>query len=188
MSTQARQNPELPWYTICIALYSRGDGTFHWAIVVPLDSYVAAKFHATNRGSYENGWAPFRLKTMDETLATSQNACVVLKIGESTINQGNSLNMCLPCFEGNLGEQTIDSLNAIFRDVPMENIPSEANEPFSPMTWVRQAVRALHRRGIINCPDARKVEEEVIRYATANDEGVVMGMAGFTIHESAYSS
>lgn len=46
----ARWSPLTP-ESIC--LFSQGDGTFHWAIYIPITTTVVDKYHATN---HSGGW------------------------------------------------------------------------------------------------------------------------------------
>ncbi|CAL1697258.1 unnamed protein product [Somion occarium] len=162
-------NAELPQSSICITLYSHGDTTYHWAIVAPIDRYYAAKFHATNRGSAGWLYKPWQYKSVDEVLSSSRTAVVVVKI--------------------ELGSNTIDALNSLLKDIPMTiTNPEEADEPFGTKVWVRQAIRALHHARIIHCPDARKLEAEVLGYADANDEDIIHGKGGFKIHVAVSST
>ena len=68
---------------ICVALFARGDGLFHWAFVIPnIPSDVGgtdtAKLHVTNR---EGGW---KYEMCHHDLAKEDSICSVVKIGESS--------------------------------------------------------------------------------------------------------
>lgn len=77
-----RINPDLPTDAICIAVFSRGDGTFHWTLAVPDDSGYAVEFHATNRGSvYPSKPWTYQMRTTN--LQKSLHASVIVIIGMS---------------------------------------------------------------------------------------------------------
>ncbi len=68
---------------ICVALFARGDGLFHWAFVIPnnpsdVGGTDTAKLHVTNR---EGGWT---YEMCRHDLAKEDSICSVVKIGESS--------------------------------------------------------------------------------------------------------
>ena len=62
--------------TICVCLFARGDGKFHWAIIVPTSPQDARKYHAKDFGS--GNWT---YECVDECVLRSPVACAVVKIG-----------------------------------------------------------------------------------------------------------
>lgn len=69
--------PPLPVGSIACALFSRGDGTFHWALVIPTDTKNVVKLHATNIQG------PWVYEKVNHALDKSVKLCVVVKIGAS---------------------------------------------------------------------------------------------------------
>lgn len=63
--------------SICCALFSRGNGTFHWSLAVFEPNGQARKIHAVNGGG--GAWS-FESRRHD--VLSSRTACVVVKIGE----------------------------------------------------------------------------------------------------------
>lgn len=77
---------------------------------------------------------------------------------------------------GRLGDTTTEQLDELLKEIPMAvTEPAEANEQFTPQVWIRQAARALNSAGIIRCPDARALENEILSLAVDNDEPTVLG-------------
>lgn len=70
----------VPIGSICCGLSSRGDGSFHWTLLFPIDTTTAIKLHATN---FQGPW---EFEKTYQTLETSPSAtiCVVVKIGGSS--------------------------------------------------------------------------------------------------------
>lgn len=62
--------------TICACLFARGDGKFHWAIIIPTSPRNATKYHAKDFGG--GNWI---YESADECILYSQFLCAVVKIG-----------------------------------------------------------------------------------------------------------
>ena len=79
--SSASESPSVPVGSICCGLSSRGDGTFHWTLLFPIDITTAIKIHATN---FQGPW---EFEKTYQTLETSPSAtiCVVVKIGASAM-------------------------------------------------------------------------------------------------------
>ena len=65
--------------TIFCALFSRGDGSFHWALVVPINQRIGMKMHATN---VTGAWV---FTATEHDLLKSKTLCVLVKIGASSL-------------------------------------------------------------------------------------------------------
>lgn len=68
--------PALPVDTINIGLLSRGDGSFHWAIMVPFNETCAHVMQATNIQG------PWVYERKIEDVLKSQRTVVIVGIGE----------------------------------------------------------------------------------------------------------
>ncbi|GJE86160.1 hypothetical protein PsYK624_022400 [Phanerochaete sordida] len=136
---------------ICAVLYAQWQARkYHWAICIPHSSTTVKKFHvkesSTGNFSYEE-------PPPDENLSVSPAVSVVVKLGE-----------CTP-------KHTVDYIHSLLRAIPMQT-PKEdvAKEPrFSSRVWWKEAVRTLHRHGVIHCPDVHELERELFQFAELND-------------------
>lgn len=76
---QDMPGPKLPLFHVYACLFTRRDGTFHWALAIPQgDGSIVHKLHATND---DGGW---RYECVNHTVVTSITMCVATKIGESS--------------------------------------------------------------------------------------------------------
>ena len=173
----------MPLGRICCALYSRGDGRFHWTIVIPVDPINAVEMHAINtRG---RGWA---YQKRNRSLHKSATLCVLAVIGMHIINTISPFcyPLTLQLLSGIITEMnTIDKISGLLEQIPM-TIPSidmglEFN--FTCRVWFKQAVRVRSAHGVIRCPSVTTLEEELVEMGGMNDESV-SGGGIFTIHVS----
>lgn len=51
--------------------------------------------------------------------------------------------------------------------LPREDIDREPR--FCSRVWWKEAVRTLHRHGVIHCPDVYELEREIYQYVALND-------------------
>ena len=78
-NTMSLQVPSLPIGSIFYALFSRGDGSFHWALVFPINKKIGVKMHATNT---TGAWV---FEAVEHDLIKSYSLCVLVKIGASDV-------------------------------------------------------------------------------------------------------
>ncbi|KAJ6486369.1 hypothetical protein C8R47DRAFT_979683 [Mycena vitilis] len=138
---------------ILAVVFDRGNlGTFHWAICVPLDSTVAAKYHVTDSsGDWEfeldeRGAVPLHNLIAAQKTTGSQQICAAVKIVDR--------------------EVLTPFLNTIEMAVPV--VDKERERKFTCRVWFRQAIRELHDTGFLECSDVDALEKECIRYGLGN--------------------
>lgn len=69
-------NTRAPADSICAVLFSRGDGSFHWAIAIPSNNSQSAELlHANNL------YALWSFERRTHNVYQSKSACVIVKIG-----------------------------------------------------------------------------------------------------------
>ncbi|TFY72336.1 hypothetical protein EVG20_g669 [Dentipellis fragilis] len=163
--TMPEPKPVLEIGSIYGALFSRGDGKFHWALVVPLESDTgqdAVKMHATNLGT--GVWRYVREPDK------SPNLCVVVKLGETSPLQ----NM-------------VDYIDDLLKNIPML-VPEEdmiMEDTFTCRVWFKEAVRVLAANGIVKCLDVHSLEKEMFEYGEENDIQTGLGYP-YKAHASQY--
>ncbi|EMD34050.1 hypothetical protein CERSUDRAFT_97974 [Gelatoporia subvermispora B] len=135
--------PPIPLGALYACLFSRGDGTFHWSLVLPQSPSLVHKFHATN---LQGGW---HFERVPDKLAQSVNACCVVKLAPA-----------LP--------DSTDALQACLEALPMATPAADAPHPFTCRIWFRAAVRTLHARGVLHCADVDALEAELRALAEAH--------------------
>lgn len=137
---------------ICTVLYAQRQAAdkYHWTICIPYSSTNVKKLHAKEDSAdsyfYEE-------PIPDENLAASPTVCAVVKLGECT------------------SKHTIDYIHDLLRAIPMQ-LPREdvgKESRFGCRVWWREAVRTLHRNGVIHCPDVHELEREVYQFAERNE-------------------
>ncbi|KAJ7682637.1 hypothetical protein DFH06DRAFT_1290035 [Mycena polygramma] len=145
---------------ILAVVFDRGNlGTFHWAICVPLNSTVAAKYHVTDsKGEWEfeldeQGGIPLHDLMVSQKNTSSQKICAAVKIG--TLDRRVVDREVLTPF-----------LNTIEMAVPV--VDKERERIFTCRVWFRQAIRELHETGFLECSDVDALEKECIRHGLGN--------------------
>ncbi|PIL25237.1 hypothetical protein GSI_13126 [Ganoderma sinense ZZ0214-1] len=151
---------------ICCVLFSRGDGSFHWAIVVPSStSNMADVFHARN----PEGFWEFEQTKVD--VSNSKHVCVVVKIGTVT------------------STDTVGRILQLVQNIPM-GIPAfevgRVELTFTCRVWFKQAIRVLHANGILSCPNVYALEQELVLYGRAQDRKTRSGL-GYKYHVASTS-
>lgn len=155
---------------ICAVLYAQWQARkYHWAICIPHSSTTVKKFHAkessTGNFSYEE-------PPPDENLSVSPAVSVVVKLGTSrATSRAIRLSHALRHIGECTPKHTVDYIHSLLRAIPMQT-PKEdvAKEPrFSSRVWWKEAVRTLHRHGVIHCPDVHELERELFQFAELND-------------------
>lgn len=174
--------PIVPVGRICGALYARGDGTFHWALVVPVDLKTGVKMHATN--VYGGGWI-YEKKT--ETFLESMTPlCTLIAIGEFTCTVRLSESL-FSHHNHTLGDIpptiTLEKMSTLLEAIPMSISSSDmaVESRFSCRVWFKQAVRSLMEHGIVKCRDVIALENEMKRLAADNEDNIIMGLGTFTV-------
>ncbi|KAH7910986.1 hypothetical protein BJ138DRAFT_1063969 [Hygrophoropsis aurantiaca] len=157
------KNPDLLQDSICICLFSRGDGKFHWAIIIPVGYKQAQKFHITNL--HGPSWV---FESVSEMVSASETACIVAKIGS-------------------LGIHTVEDINNRVKNIPLISTAADSAEPFTCRIWVRYAVRALHDTGYINCPNVLALENEIRVVGESNDAETIQGK-GYKLYTASNST
>ncbi|KAK7461681.1 hypothetical protein VKT23_008109 [Stygiomarasmius scandens] len=158
----------LPVDAICAALYSRGDGTFHWALVLPYSPTKCHKFHVSN---LTGPWVYTRGLEDDFSPGKPNPICVVAQLATPLSSASNSSPI--------MARKLDDLLEPIPHETPAEDPPEE----FRCRTWFRRAVRVLHDAGYINCSDAFALMNELWEMGGEQDEKTVQGM-GFVVKKS----
>ncbi|KAH9830498.1 uncharacterized protein C8Q71DRAFT_368342 [Rhodofomes roseus] len=153
--------PTIPIGGIYAGLFSRRDGTFHWTVMVPLNDTVCEKFHATEDS---NGW---RYEHTPHTVVTSRTACVVVKIAQ-------------------LNNLTIEYLDRLLSTIPMETLPADQGQQFTCRIWFREAIRRLHKAGVLQCPSVNNLEFELKDQASSHYMNLERG-ATYKVLTSEYS-
>ncbi|KIY45572.1 hypothetical protein FISHEDRAFT_49049 [Fistulina hepatica ATCC 64428] len=154
MEPDTVSRPLLPVGHICVGLFSRGDGKFHWSILLPFSTTHTYVYHATNL--YGGGWIhELQVRNVHDWLTT----CAVIRLsGPTGLTSPETLNDLL-------------NIKYISMDTPTTDPP----EPFTCRVWVRKAIRVLHGSGYINCPNAIALEDELRAFGEAQDPATITG-------------
>ncbi|KAF3898145.1 hypothetical protein GTR04_0992 [Trichophyton interdigitale] len=150
-------------YSIYVMLSSRGANPgFHWGIFIPTKTPDGHLWHATNR---EGGWKLDQRPS--ENVPYSMSLVLAHKIG--AVNNTN-------------WQTCIDTLNGI----PAGPHPSpNTGETFSCRTWVKDAIIALEKAGIISLDgDISAVEVMLINEASKYKKYVEEGDNGVKVKNS----
>ena len=97
-------------------------------------------------------------------------------------------NLTVPCATGECTpKHNVDYIDHVLRTIPMQTpeVDLGKESQFSSRVWWREAVRTLHRNGIIHCPDVDALEREARHFAGTND--VSQSPAGYKYFVSRYS-
>ncbi|GBE80526.1 hypothetical protein SCP_0302410 [Sparassis crispa] len=155
--------PTVPPGGIYAGLFRRGDGTFHWTIIISQDAgHVVNKFHATEDS---RGW---RFEYSLHTIVRSVSACAVVKIGTLSSNR------------------LVGDIHTLLKDIPMQTPVADLPQSFSCRIWFKEAVRVLSNNGIIRCPAVSRLEAEL--KGIAREQEVLIGLGyDYKIFVSDYS-
>ncbi|KAH0582213.1 hypothetical protein H2248_011861 [Termitomyces sp. 'cryptogamus'] len=135
---------------ILAVLFSRfEEGTFHWAICIPLDDSKAAKYHV--RQSHLHWW--FEDPVPEHDILVSQTLSAAIKIG--------SLNPDVV---------SRDILRDILMPIPIAvpDVDKDREPRFTCRVWFREAIRRLHNHRVILCSNVDELEKECNTYALGN--------------------
>ncbi|KAI0374578.1 hypothetical protein BV20DRAFT_520209 [Pilatotrama ljubarskyi] len=80
----------------------------------------------------------------------------------------------------------MEKIDEYLKTIPMETPPEDAPQQWSCRIWLKAAVRKLHEKGVLNCPDVNKLEYELKSVATDARIGVEMGRS-YRLEVSDYS-
>jgi len=148
---------QLEDYSIYVTLSLRGaEPGFHWAIFVPTKKPQGQVWHAVN-GS--GGW------TMEI---------------EATAAIPTSMSLCL-CFKvGTVTSKSWDVFRTTLGSVPGSGQPSpNTQETFTCRVWVKDALVALHKAGVIQLTKAiSTIEQMAVQRAESNRSAVEQGTGG----------
>lgn len=124
---------------------------YHWILFATDGTTVSDKFHATNR---QGGW---QYQKATHSIWESRSLFAAVQFAQ-------------------LHGRTADELDGLLRTIPMAVPPSEsAGTQFTCRIWFREAVRVLHREGIVNVPDVDELEAELKGLAADAQAGVESG-------------
>jgi len=164
--------------SICCGLSSRGDGTFHWTLLFPIDTTTAIKIHATN---FQGPW---EFEKTYQTLETSPSAtiCVVVKIGASVV-QHHVFHDSQFTYVGEMPGNTFEYVCELLRAIPMEvpDVFSDSEQRFSCRVWVKAAWRVMDANDIIKCSDVVALERKMWDLGKEHDPLTITG-APFKFH------
>ncbi|KAM5544230.1 hypothetical protein V8D89_001890 [Ganoderma adspersum] len=149
--------------SICGVLFSRANGTFHWAIVIPSNNSDHAEIlHANNPVEAGGRWS-FQRKTHD--VYASRTACIIVKIGTLTATN------------------TIERITNLLEGIPMAiPLADRTIEPrFTCRVWFKEAIRVLARNGVLTCPDVSALERKMIEYGQEQALSTSLG-GGYKYH------
>lgn len=82
---------------------------------------------------------------------------------------------------------TSDAIDGLLRDIPMVTPTQDQPQPWSSRIWFRQAMRALHQAGILNCTRIDLLEVELDKLANYEAVGVQLGRP-YKVMVSQYSA
>ncbi|KAI0717541.1 hypothetical protein C8T65DRAFT_737873 [Cerioporus squamosus] len=144
--------PKLPTSRIYACLFARRNRTFHWVLAIPHNNgETMYKFHATED---HNGW---HYECANHMIVSSITICAAVQI--STLPPG----------------VTAGTIDGYLKDIPMATPAEDAPQPWTCRIWLKAAVRKLHEKKIVNCPDVNKLEYELKTIAADTRIGVEMG-------------
>lgn len=163
--------PSLTVGDIYCALSSRGDGSFHWALAIPMDTKTAVKIHATNPAG------TWKYEATDRDISHSETICVLVKIGVSAAQYHT-----FPISHVFLGRitstNTVDRICKLLEPIPMEvpTVFKDSEPKFTCRVWVKEACRVMDAMHIIKCSNVVVLEKEILGYGNDHDAQTVMGL------------
>ncbi|KAI0784703.1 hypothetical protein C8Q75DRAFT_723927 [Abortiporus biennis] len=129
----------IPLGNIYACLFSRGDGTFHWAIVIPKLDGECMKYHAVSDDK------PWRYVCASDNLQKDIRVCVVVKLGV-------------------FANRTYKEIDEFLKQIPMKAPPDDLPQRFTCRIWFKEAIRVLNKRGVIRCTSVNSLETELRMY------------------------
>ncbi|KAH0580972.1 hypothetical protein H2248_012121 [Termitomyces sp. 'cryptogamus'] len=154
---------------ILAVLFSRvEEGTFYWAICVPLNKQIAVKYHARQSGTH--WW--FEDPVPEHKIVVSRTLSAAIKI--SSLNP-DVISHNILC----------DILMPIPMAVP--DVDKTRELKFMCQIWFREAIWHLHNNGIINCSSVDELEKECNTYAL-NNQAAFMTWGAYECKVSKYSA
>jgi hypothetical protein len=78
---------------------------------------------------------------------------------------------------------TINHISELLESIPMSTpaIDAEIEARFTCRVWFKEAIRVLHAKGVICCPDVYALEKELMSFAKDQDQKTAEGK-GFSFH------
>ncbi|THH18528.1 hypothetical protein EW146_g2476 [Bondarzewia mesenterica] len=157
--------PTHPSLVLTLDLIDTTPARFHWALFVPsptdseIDDHACrgTRFHAIGDQTITAGWAYDRV----ESYALGEFVGLAAAAVIGSLKDG----------------RTVDDLHVLLRDIPMTvpDVDVEHESKWTCRVWAREALRRMHKVGIVACIDVDALEEEMWVYGRHAAETIEKG-------------
>ncbi|KAH9846325.1 hypothetical protein C2E23DRAFT_744335 [Lenzites betulinus] len=147
--------PRYPEIILALNVLDPRPPLFHWVLYVSVPGATRDRLSAGTRMHLVCGLAP-------------DGKTKVWSFTHSTYVLGTSMTVAAAAVIGRLPPgRTVRDLVGLLQEIPMAvpEVEAQREQRFTCRVWIREAVRRMHTRKYICCPDVYALEAEMLQYA-----------------------